>query len=100
MVRYILDKSVSHEFVSLADKTILGCKGCCGCAENNVCVIKDDWAEVRDKMLRLTRLCLALTIMVSSTVSHAFLERTFSLRHRRGFALGEAQRHRLSRWRR
>jgi len=51
MVNYVLQKSGEpHQLVSLSDKTIRDCTGCCGCTKDNVCVLKDDWAEIRDKM--------------------------------------------------
>jgi multimeric flavodoxin WrbA len=90
MVRYILAKSGEpSEFVNLADKTIRGCVGCCGCAGDNICVLKDDWGAIRDKMLEADALVFGAPNYygVINALGHAFLERTFSLRHRERFKL-------------
>ncbi|MCX6642207.1 MAG: flavodoxin family protein [Candidatus Bathyarchaeota archaeon] len=90
MVEYILQKSGEpHELVSLADKTIRGCTGCCGCAKDNVCVLTDDWAEIRDKMYAADAIVFGAPNYygVINAMGHAFLERTFSLRHRERFPL-------------
>jgi multimeric flavodoxin WrbA len=90
MVRYILAKSGEpSEFVSLAGKTIRGCTGCCGCAGDNVCVLEDDWAAIRDKMFEAEAVVFGAPNYygVINALGHAFLERTFSLRHRERFKL-------------
>jgi len=90
MVRYILAKSGEpSEFVSLADKMIRGCTGCCGCAGDNVCVLKDDWGAIRDRIFEAEAVVFGAPNYygVINAVGHAFLERTFSLRHRERFKL-------------
>lgn len=90
MVKYILAKSGEpNEFVSLAGKTIRGCTGCCGCAENNICVLEDDWAAIRDLMFKADAVVFGAPnyFGVINGLGHAFLERTFSLRHRERFKL-------------
>jgi len=90
MVRYILAKSGEpNEFVSLADRTIKGCVGCCGCAGDIVCVIQDDWGAIRDRMLEADAVVFGAPNYYGAinALGHAFLERTFSLRHRERFKL-------------
>lgn len=90
MVRYIIEKSGEpNEFVSLSDKTIRGCTGCCGCAENNVCILEDDWAIIRDKIFEADAVVFGAPNYYGfiNSLGHAFLERTFSLRHRERFPL-------------
>jgi len=90
MVRYILTKTGEPiEFVSFASKTIKGCTGCCGCAGDNICVIEDDWSAIRDKMFKADAIVFGAPNYygVINSLGHAFLERTFSLRHRERFPL-------------
>lgn len=90
MVKYILEKSGEpHEYVSLADKNINGCRGCVRCAGDNVCVIDDDWAEIKDKMLQAEAVVYGAPNYYGSinALGHAFLERTYCLRHRERFLL-------------
>lgn len=48
------------EFVSLKDKEIKYCIGCLACQKSGHCVLKDDVAEIMEKVKMLTRLCLQL----------------------------------------
>jgi len=49
MLKYVLEKTgEEYEYVSLSGKKISGCQACLVCAKDNVCVLDDDWAEVRD----------------------------------------------------
>jgi multimeric flavodoxin WrbA len=90
MVKYILSKAGEpSEFISLAGKNIRGCVGCCGCAENNICVLEDDWAAIRDRMFEAEAIVFGAPNYYGTinALGHAFLERTFSLRHRERFRL-------------
>jgi len=90
LVRYIIEKTGEpHEFVSLSGKRISGCMGCVSCAKDNVCVINDDWAQIRDKMLAADAVVFGAPNYYGTinALGHAFLERTYSLRHRERFAL-------------
>jgi multimeric flavodoxin WrbA len=90
MMKYILEKTGEpYEYVTLGDKTILGCRGCCLCAGDNVCVVDDDWAEIKDKMFQADAVVFGAPNYygVINAIGHAFLERTFSLRHRERFPL-------------
>ena len=90
MVKYVLEKTGEpFEYVSLAGKRISGCQACLACAKDNVCVVDDDWAEIRDKMFEADAVVFGAPNYYGTINAHghAFLERTFSLRHREAFPL-------------
>lgn len=90
LVKNILKNSGEpFEYVSLKGKNIMGCQGCLACAGDTICVQNDDWAEIRDKMFEANAVVFGAPNYYGTinAVGHAFLERTFSLRHRNGFAL-------------
>lgn len=90
MVKYILEKTGEpYEYISLAGKRISGCQACLACAKDNICVIEDDWAGIRDKMFEAEAVVFGAPNYYGmiNAHGHAFLERTFSLRHRERFAL-------------
>jgi len=90
MVKYVLEKTgEEYEYVSLAGKRISGCQACLACAKDNICVIDDDWAEIRDKMFEADAVVFGAPNYYGTINAHghAFLERTFSLRHRERFPL-------------
>jgi multimeric flavodoxin WrbA len=78
-----------YEFVSLSGKMINGCVGCVCCAGDNICVLEDDWAPIRDKMFEAEAVVFGAPNYYGTinALGHAFLERTFSLRHRETFPL-------------
>jgi len=90
LMKHLLENTGEpYEYVSLGDKTILGCRGCCKCSSNNLCVINDDWADIRDKMFKADAVVFGAPNYYGmiNGIGHAFLERTFSLRHREHFPL-------------
>jgi multimeric flavodoxin WrbA len=90
MVKYVLEKTgEEYEYVSLAGKKISGCQACLACAKDNICIIDDDWAEIRDKMFEADAVIFGAPNYYGTINAHghAFLERTFSLRHRERFPL-------------
>lgn len=78
-----------YELVSLRGKKILGCTACLGCVEDNVCVVKDDMAEIRDKFVEADAFVIAAPNFFSTinAATHALLERLYQFRHRDGDAL-------------
>jgi len=89
-VKAILDQTgMEYELISLAGKTINGCTGCLGCADTNICVLKDDWAEIADKMKKADAIVFGAPKYFGSINArgHACLERTFSFRHKCVFPL-------------
>lgn len=90
LIKYVMEKTGEpHEFISLSEKNIQPCRGCVCCAGDNRCVIDDDWAEIRDRMYEADAVVFGAPNYYGSinSLGHAFLERTFSLRHRERFPL-------------
>ncbi len=90
IVKYVLEKTgEEYEYVSLAGKRISGCQACLACAKDNICIIDDDWAAIRDKMFEADAVVFGAPNYYGTINAHghAFLERTFSLRHRERFPL-------------
>ncbi len=90
MLKYVLEKTgEEYEYVSLAGKKISGCQGCLACAGTNICVVDDDWGAIRDKMFEADAVVIGAPNYYGTINAHghAFLERTFSLRHREAFPL-------------
>lgn len=80
---------VEYELIDLAPLNIKGCVGCLKCARDNVCVQKDDFQGVVNKVIEADALVFggANYYGVLNAIGHAFWERTFSLRHRDAFLL-------------
>ena len=78
-----------YELVSLRSKTISGCIACLGCVKDNVCVVKDDLADLRPKIVEADAYVIAAPNFYSAmnAVTHAFLERWYQFRHRDGNTL-------------
>jgi multimeric flavodoxin WrbA len=91
MIKALLEQTgMEYEFISLSNKTILGCSGCLNCATTGKCSItKDDWNDIADKMLKADAIVFGAPAYCGNinAVGHAFLERTYALRHGR-FQLG------------
>jgi multimeric flavodoxin WrbA len=90
LVKFILENTGEpSEYLSLSGKKILGCQGCLQCASDNMCKVDDDWAEIRDRVLKASAIIFGTPIYYGTinAVGHAFLERFFSLRHRAKFKL-------------
>jgi multimeric flavodoxin WrbA len=90
MVKYVLEKSGEpFEYISLSGKRIGGCQACLSCAKDNICVLEDDWAKIRDKMFEAEAIVFGAPNYYGmiNAHGHAFLERTFSLRHRERFPI-------------
>ena len=90
MVKGVLEESgLEYEYVSLAGKSISGCRGCLQCAGDGVCKYEDDWNSIADVMKQVDAIVFgAPTYCFNiSALGHAFLERTYALRHGR-FLLG------------
>lgn len=77
------------EFISLRGKNIRPCSGCLGCTKDNVCKVKDDMAELRDKILEADVLVIgsAGKYGIVDAQTHALLERFYQFRHREAMLL-------------
>ena len=88
IVKDILDASgVPHEMIHLANLNIKGCLGCLKCAGDNICVQKDDFQGVADKIKEADALVFGggNYYGMLNAIGHVFWERTFALRHREVF---------------
>ena len=74
------------EFVSLAGRTIGPCVACLGCVKTNVCVVKDDLAELRQSIVDADAYVIGAAnyFAVLNGLTHCFLERWYQFRHREG----------------
>jgi len=77
------------EFFSLAGKSINGCRGCLQCTKDNICVQKDDFQEIINKVIEADAVIFAGPNYygIVNAISVAFWERTFCLRHQEKFLL-------------
>jgi len=77
------------EFLSLAGKKIGPCIACLGCVEDNVCVLKDDMAALRDTIVEADAYVIGAANFygVLNGLSHCFMERWYQFRHREGKAV-------------
>ncbi len=90
IVKDILEESgIEYEMINLAELNIRGCLGCLKCASDNICVQKDDFQDVVDKIIEADALVFGggNYYGMLNAIGHAFWERTFSLRHREVFPL-------------
>ncbi|GAW90959.1 flavodoxin family protein [Calderihabitans maritimus] len=77
--------------INLRDYTILPCLGCRSCVKTNVCIRNDDWSKVVASLAEADLLVIGFPTYYGAALglnalTHNFLERWFSLRHR-GFKL-------------
>ena len=72
------------QFVSLAGKKIGPCIACLGCVKDNVCVLKDDLAELRQQIVDADAYVIGAANYFSmlNGLTHCFLERWYQFRHR------------------
>ncbi|MDY0235416.1 MAG: flavodoxin family protein [Gudongella sp.] len=89
-VKKILAESGEEtEYISLAGKKINGCISCLGCTKDNKCVIKDDFPEIAEAMVRADAIVFGVPnyYNVPNGLSHCLLERCFCFRHQGSFLL-------------
>ena len=73
-------------FVSLAGKKIGPCIACLGCVKDNICVLKDDLAALRDKIVAADAYVIggANYFKALNGLAHCFMERWYQFRHCEG----------------
>jgi len=84
IVKDILEASrIEYEMINLATLNIKGCLGCLKCAGNNICIQKDDFQKVVDKIIEADVLVFGggNYYGMLNAIGHSFWERTFALRH-------------------
>jgi multimeric flavodoxin WrbA len=87
LVQTVLDSTgVEHEIVSLRGKKISGCIACLGCVKDNVCVVEDDLAPLREKIVTADAFVIGAPNYYTTlnAATHALLERFFQFRHQEG----------------
>ena len=87
LVQTVLDATgMDYELISLRGLTIRGCIACLGCVEDNVCVVKDDLAPLRERIVEADAYVIGAANYYSGINANtaALLERWFQFRHRTG----------------
>jgi multimeric flavodoxin WrbA len=92
LVQEILSASrLPYEMVRLHELSIKPCKACNGCRSNNLCIMDDDWSELRGKILDSSALVIgswAFSGMIDSATK-AMMERFWSFRHHHQLTRGK-----------
>ncbi len=85
----LLNTGIDFDLVSLRGKKINGCIACLGCADDNICKVKDDMAELRNSIVNADAYVIGAANYYSTlnALCHAFLERWFQFRHQEGDTL-------------
>lgn len=75
-----------YELISLRNKTISGCIACLGCVKDNVCVVQDDLAPLREKFVEADAIVFGAPnyYCTMNATAHAVMERFFQFRHQTG----------------
>lgn len=84
LVKEVLSSiSLETEFISLAGKRIGPCISCLGCIEDNVCNLKDDMTELRQKIVEADAYVIGAANYYSmiNGLAHCFMERFYQFRH-------------------
>jgi multimeric flavodoxin WrbA len=92
LVRRILASTgLDWELVKLSELTVRPCRACVECAAHNRCTQPDDFPALADKLRRAGGLVVGCYPPYGSVdaFTKAFLERLYSLRHRRGLNRGK-----------
>jgi multimeric flavodoxin WrbA len=78
------------QFISLSGKQISGCISCLGCIKENKCVVKDDFPEIAEAMVKADAIVLGVPNYydLPNALTHSLLERCFCFRHKSAFLLG------------
>ena len=90
LVQTVLENTgLEYEMVSLRKKAISGCIACLGCVQDNICVVDDDLAPLREKIVEADAFVIGAPNYYSTlnATTHAFLERWFQFRHQTGNTL-------------
>lgn len=90
LVKTVLENTgIEYELISLRGKSISGCIACLGCVKDNICVVNDDLAPLRDKIVKADAFVIGAPNYYSTlnATTHALLERWFQFRHQTGNTL-------------
>ncbi len=93
MVKQVLaavsEAGVRSAFLRIAEKKMAPCDACWTCAETGLCHIEDEMQEIYPKLLRSDGLVIGSPTHMGYSVSgqaQVFLDRMFSLWHKKGLA--------------
>ena len=84
LVKTVLENTGhDYEIVVLKGKKISGCICCLGCVADNICKVKDDMTELREKIVDADAYVIGAPNYFSTmnATTHAFLERWYQFRH-------------------
>jgi multimeric flavodoxin WrbA len=87
LVKTVLENAgLEYELISLKGKKISGCISCLQCARDNVCKIKDDMYDLRDKIVEADAYVIGAPNFYNTlnAITHAFMERWYQFRHQAG----------------
>jgi len=87
--KVLAESGAETEYISLSGKKINGCISCLECTHDNKCVIKDDFPEIAEAMVRADAIVFGVPnyFDVPNGLSHCLLERCFCFRHQSSFLL-------------
>lgn len=79
------------EFIKLSKRRVQPCIACLGCTKDNVCIVKDDFQEIAEKVKHAGAIVVGgyPPYGTIDAFTKAFLERLFSLRHQNGLNRGK-----------
>ena len=92
MVKGVVEASgLAHSYVTLAGRSIGGCRGCLKCAGDGVCVYQADWVEIAETMKAADAIVFGGPSYSGNinVLGHAFLERLYAFRHGRFLLSGK-----------
>ena len=90
IVKTVLENTgLDYELISLKGKNISGCISCLKCAKDNICSIKDDMFDLRDKIVEADAYVIGAPNFYNTlnAITHAFIERWYQFRHQAGDTL-------------
>lgn len=92
LLKHVLESSgLEYEIIKLSDVNVRPCKACRGCVNTNVCVVKDDFPAIAEKIKEADGIVLAsyTPYCLIDGYTKALLERFWSFRHQKGLLEGK-----------
>ncbi|MDT8302427.1 MAG: flavodoxin family protein [Sedimentisphaerales bacterium] len=90
LVKIVLEATgQNYELISLRGKEIGGCIACLGCVKDNICKVRDDMADLRDKIVEADAYVIGAPnyYMGINALTRGLLERLYQFRHQTGNTL-------------
>lgn len=75
--------TTSYDYYHLSEMNIKGCIACGGCVRDNVCKLKDELRDIREKLMNAEEILFIGSTMNGglNSISRNYLERLFQFRH-------------------